>query len=252
MPRLVDLYDAFLFDLAGLIDSGNEPIPFAPETLEILSRVAFLSTHATRTPVEVAAMLAGLGIAAHRGQVVTQSQAAARLVTGLTPTRSDEFVLGTTPPNRAEDEPSYAPLIRFAIRLTAARFPLVITDNLTCVATARLLRLPSVLLLTPSTDLAALLHTPPPLRPTFVATDIRDLLRQQPIVDCDARYWSCEGWIATVSHLGELRLYPGPMSALAAGARVMCAAAWNWPGSSLDATAALDLFDSLTSAARSG
>lgn len=242
MPRLVDLYDGFLFDLTGLID-----LPFAAETLRVLPRKAFISTHATRTPSEVAEMLAGLGIAASGNQVVTQSQAAARLVTGLVPTQSDEFVLGATPPRRAEDEPSYPPLIRTAVTRLGARFPLVVTDQLTCVAAARLLRMPSVLLLTPSTDLAALLTTEPPWRPTFVATDIRDLLRHQPIVDCDSRYWSCEGWTATVSHTGELRLYPGPTASLAAGARVMCAAAWNWPGSSLDTSAALELFSSLVS-----
>src|SRR5262249_38394284 len=127
----------------------------------------------------------------------------------------------------------------------------VVTTDMACVAAARLIRLPSVLLLTPFTDLASLLRTEPELRPTFVATDPRDLLRQQPIVDCDARYWSCEGWMASVSHLGKLRLSPGPMSSLAAGARVLCAAAWNFPGSSLDTTEALELFGSLVNSTRS-
>jgi hypothetical protein len=176
--------------------------------------------------------------------VVTRSQAAARLLTGLVPARSDEFVLGTTPPDTAGDDLSYPPLLTTAVHRTGAKRPLVVTGTLSCVAAARHLRLPSVLLLTASSDLATLLHTPPPLRPTFVATDIRDLFRRQPIVDCDARYWSCDGWIATVTY-GELRLYPGPQSSLAAGARVLCAAAWNWPGPTLDTTTALALFSSL-------
>jgi hypothetical protein len=203
-----------------------------------------MTNNATHTAVGVAALLAGLGVPAHRSQVVTQSHAAARLVTGLVPARSGEFVLGTTPPDSAGDEPSYPPLITAAVHRTKATRPLVITGALSCVAAARHLRLPSILLLTATSDLATLLHTPPSLRPTFVATDIRDLFGRQPIVDCDSRYWSCEGWIATVSH-GELRLYPGPQASLAAGARVLCAAAWNWPGTTLDSAAALELFSSL-------
>jgi hypothetical protein len=244
MSRLVDLYDGFLVDLDGLLDQDASVIPYARETLRALTRVAFITDNAASTPVQVATLLAGLGVAAHRNQVVTQSQAAARLVTGLVPGRPGEFVLGTTPPESAGDEPSYPPLITAAVHRTKARRPLVITGSLSCVAAARHLKLPSVLLLTATSDLTALLHTPPPLRPTFVATDIRDLFRRQPIVDCDSRYWSCEGWIATVSH-GELRLYPGPLTSLAAGARVLCAAAWNWPGTSLDTTGALELFTSL-------
>jgi haloacid dehalogenase-like hydrolase len=248
MSRLVDLYDGFLFDLNGLLDSDGDLIPYARETLRALTRVAFITNNVTLTPVKVTALLAGLGVAAHHGQVVTQSQAAARLVSGLVPGRSDEFVLGTAP-TRAEDEPAYPPLITAATHRTRARRPLIVTGTLTCIAAARALRLPSVLLLTPTSDLTELLHTPPQLRPTFVATDIRDLFRRQPIVDCDSRYWSCEGWIATVSH-GELRLYPGPLTSLAAGARVLCAAAWNWPGPTLETEAALDLFTQL--AAESG
>ncbi len=243
MSRLVDLYDGFLFELDGLLDADGGLIPYARETLRALTRVAFLTNNVTSTPVQVTALLAGLGVAAHHGQVVTQSQAAARLVGGLVPGRPDEFVLGTAP-TRAEGEPSYPPLIRAAVHRTRARRPLVVTGRLKCVAAARALRLPTVLLLTPTSDLTELLHTPPPLRPTFVATDIRDLFRRQPIVDCDSRYWSCEGWIATVSH-GELRLYPGPLSSLAAGARVLCAAAWNHPGPTLETTAALELFTQL-------
>jgi hypothetical protein len=250
MARLVDLYDRFLFDLAGLTNRPGEPVPFAAETLRTLSRSIFISTSATATPVEVAAMLAGLGVPAHRGRVVTRSQAAARLVTGLVPARSAEFVLGTTPPPCAEDEPTYVPLLRLA--MTGARFPLVVTSSLDCVAAARLLRVPSVLLLTPWTDLTEVLLVTSSARPTYVATDMRDLLRHQPIVNCDARYWSCEEWIASVSVAGELRLYPGPITALAAGARVMCAAAWNWPGSGLDVTEAVEQFLDLASSVPSG
>jgi hypothetical protein len=249
MPRLADLYDGFLFDLEGILDRDTGLIPFAPETLHALGSHVFLSTNVTRSPSEVAALLAGLGVNAHRGQVVTQSQAAARLVTGLVPARSDEFVLGTTPPNRAGDEPSYPLVLREAIRRAGARYPLVVTDRLACVAAARLIQVPSVLLLTASSDLAELLAAPPMHRPTFVATDIRDLLHQQPIVDCDARYWSCDGWVATVSK-GELRLYPGALTSLAAGARVLCAAAWNWAGPELEVSAALELFSSLVAAWR--
>jgi hypothetical protein len=233
MPTLADMYDGFIFELEGLLDPDFGTIPFARETLGALQSIAFVSADSFRTPLAVTALLAELGICAHRGQVVTRSQAETHLLTGLAPQRLN-----------SEDEPSYPTLLRTAVRLTSGRYPLVVSHSLACVSAARLIHMPSVLVLNPSSDLRSLLLCPPPQRPTFVVTDLRDMFRRQPIVDCDARYWECEGWIATVKH-GRLRLYPGPSSAVAAGARVLCAAAWNWKGPELDVDPALSLFTSL-------
>lgn len=217
MPTLADMYDGYVFELEGLADPDGGPIPFAPETLGILHSIAFLTADTGRTPADVVAHLTSLGINAHQHQVTTP----ARHVT--------------------EDYPS---LLRAAVYQVGGRYPLVISQSSACVAAARRIHLPSALLLTPASDLRSLLLCPPPRRPTFVLTDLRDMFRGLPIVDCDARYWECEGWIATVSR-GCLRLHPGPPSALAAGARVLCAAAWNWRGTDLDVEAAVSLFTSL-------
>ncbi|MFC0109702.1 HAD family hydrolase [Kibdelosporangium aridum] len=248
MPTITDMYDGFLFELEGLLDGNTGVIPFTTETVDHLYPIAFLSTDATRSAAAVASSLAGLGINAHQAQVVTQSHAAARLLTGLVPAQSaDEFVLGTA---HTEDEPpsqapaSYPELLREAIHRTRARYPLAIGQSMRFVAAARAIHIPSVLILNESTNLRSLLLTSPDQRPTFVATDLRDLFRRQPIVDCEARYWECEGWIATVTQ-GTLQLYPGPSSTLAAGARVLCAAAWNFRGPDLDIDSAVDLFTSL-------
>jgi hypothetical protein len=224
------MYDGFVFELEGLLDPEYGAIPFARETLDAMQSIAFVSGDATRTPVAGAALLAELGISAHRGQVVTMAEASARLLTDLS--------------SAPGDGASYPAMLRAAVQLTRSRYPLVISHSLACVSAARLIHMPSALVLNPSSDLRSLLLCPPPQRPTFVVTDLRDMFRRQPIVDCDARYWECEGWIATVNH-GRLRLYPGPSSALAAGARVLCAAAWNWKGPSLDVDPAVSLFTSL-------
>ncbi|ALG13438.1 hypothetical protein AOZ06_47160 [Kibdelosporangium phytohabitans] len=213
-------------------------IPFTAETVGRLYPLAFVS--ATQTPTGVAALLASLNLHAHGAHVVTQSQASSRLVCGLVPAQRDESVLGPSIP----DGPSYHPLLREAIRVTGAWYPLAISQSLAFVAAARQIHVPSVLVLNESADLRSLLLIPQDERPTFVATDLRDLFRHQPIADCDAHYWECEGWIATVTH-GRLRLYPGPPSTLGAGARVMCAAAWNFRGADLDIDSAVELFTSL-------
>ncbi|WP_173138386.1 HAD family hydrolase [Kibdelosporangium persicum] len=234
------MYDGFLFELEGILDPHTQAIPFTSETVDHLSPTAFVS--ATRSAAAVASLLSGLGVDTRQAQVVTRSQAAARLLPGLVPAQRDEFVLGTAAV--AGDEPSHPVLLREAIRRTGARYPLAISQSLDFVAAARLIRIPSVLVLNASTDLRSLLRTSPDRRPTFVATDLRDLFRLQPIVDGDARYWECEGWTATVTN-GRLRLYPGPLSTLAAGARVLCAAAWNHRGPDLDIESAVRLLTSL-------
>jgi hypothetical protein len=232
MPTLADMYDGFVFELEGLADPAAGLIPFARETLGFLHSIAFLTTDPALTDADVVARLISLGINAHPEQVITSARARERQLTGLVP-----HARGTRP------DP-YPSLLRAAVRQVGGRYPLVVSHSLACVAATKLLYLPSTLVLDPASDLRSLLLCPPSQRPTFVLTDLRDMFRSQPIVDCDARYWECEGWIATVSH-GCLRLYPGPPATLGAGARVLCAAAWNWRGPELDVEPALSLFTSL-------
>ena len=96
MAVLADAYDAFLFDLDGVLYRGTEVVPGAPEAVARLraagKRVAFVTNNATRTPEAVAARLTGFGIPASADEVessalVTAAQLAARGV-------SEAFVVG--------------------------------------------------------------------------------------------------------------------------------------------------------------
>jgi glycerol 3-phosphatase-2 len=82
---IVDRYDAFLFDLDGVLYRGSEPIPAAAEALEGIrrrgKRVAFMTNNSARTPDEVAAHLASVGVAAAVEEVETSALATARLLT---------------------------------------------------------------------------------------------------------------------------------------------------------------------------
>ena len=96
MAVLADAYDAFLFDLDGVLYRGTEVVPGAPEAVAGLraagKRVAFVTNNATRTPEAVAARLTGFGIPASAEEVessalVTAARLAARGV-------SEAFVVG--------------------------------------------------------------------------------------------------------------------------------------------------------------
>jgi glycerol-1-phosphatase len=96
MKTLADAYDAFLFDLDGVLYRGPEVVPGAPEAIARLrasgKRVAFVTNNSGRTPDGVAGLLSGLGIAASSGDVetsalVTAHELAARGIT-------EAFVVG--------------------------------------------------------------------------------------------------------------------------------------------------------------
>jgi HAD superfamily hydrolase (TIGR01457 family) len=96
MTALADAYDAFLFDLDGVLYRGSEVVPGAPEAVARLRAagkgVAFVTNNSGRTPEAVATHLAGLGIPAAAEEVetsamVTAGQLAARGV-------SEAFVVG--------------------------------------------------------------------------------------------------------------------------------------------------------------
>jgi glycerol-1-phosphatase len=93
---LADAYDAFLFDLDGVLYRGTEVVPGAPQAIARLrasgKRVAFVANNSGRTPEAVAAHLTGLGIPATAEEVetsalVTAAHLAARGI-------SEAFVVG--------------------------------------------------------------------------------------------------------------------------------------------------------------
>jgi len=81
---IVDRYDAFLFDLDGVLYRGSEPVPRAAEAVQGIrgrgKRVAFMTNNSARAPDEVAAHLASVGIPAAVEEVETSALATARLL----------------------------------------------------------------------------------------------------------------------------------------------------------------------------
>lgn len=83
---IADRYDAFLFDLDGVLYRGAEPIEGAAETLDTLrrlgKRLAFVTNNSSRTPEAIAAHLIGLGIDARANEVETSALTTAQLLHG--------------------------------------------------------------------------------------------------------------------------------------------------------------------------
>lgn len=77
MAMLADAYDAFLFDLDGVLYRGSEVVPGAPEAIARLraagKRVAFVTNNSGRTPDAVAVLLNGFDIAAAVDEVETSA-----------------------------------------------------------------------------------------------------------------------------------------------------------------------------------
>jgi glycerol 3-phosphatase-2 len=95
---LVDVYDAALLDLDGVVYVGRHAVPHAAEVLEAARgrgmHLAFVTNNAARTPGTVAAHLTELGIPARADEVATSAQAAARLVAELVPPGCAVLVVG--------------------------------------------------------------------------------------------------------------------------------------------------------------
>jgi glycerol 3-phosphatase-2 len=89
-----DRYDAFLFDLDGVLYRGDRAVPGAAETLTALREagreVIFLTNNSARTPHAVAEKLEGMGIRADPSGVVTSAMAAASMLEGV----RSAFVIG--------------------------------------------------------------------------------------------------------------------------------------------------------------
>lgn len=99
MSRLVDSYDAALFDLDGVIYLGPAVIDGVPESLAKLretgTKVGFVTNNAARTPAAVAAHLVELNIPATASDVVNSTQATVRMLQGDLPAGAKLLVVGT-------------------------------------------------------------------------------------------------------------------------------------------------------------
>ncbi|HTG47422.1 MAG TPA: HAD family hydrolase, partial [Actinomycetota bacterium] len=77
-------YDAFLFDLDGVLYRAAEPVVGAAEAVAALrglgKRVAFLTNNSARTPEEVAEHLRGVGVQASAEEVETSALSTAGFV----------------------------------------------------------------------------------------------------------------------------------------------------------------------------
>jgi HAD superfamily hydrolase (TIGR01457 family) len=86
MAPLSERYDAFLFDLDGVLYRGAEPIPGASEAVAALRQagrgIAFVTNNSARTPVAVADRLVAAGVEASPPEVVTSAGATAELLAG--------------------------------------------------------------------------------------------------------------------------------------------------------------------------
>lgn len=78
---LAEEYDAFLFDLDGVVYLGDGPLPGAPQALARLRRldkvVCFLTNNPRPTRAMLAARLAAMGVAARAEEIVTAGWATA-------------------------------------------------------------------------------------------------------------------------------------------------------------------------------
>jgi len=86
----------FIFDLDGCIYLGNRPIEGASETVSMLreagKKILFLTNNSTKTAQEYVDKLAGMGIKAIKGEILTSSAATAVYLKRIGP--GECFVLG--------------------------------------------------------------------------------------------------------------------------------------------------------------
>jgi HAD superfamily hydrolase (TIGR01450 family) len=96
---LISMFDALLSDLDGVVYAGPHAIPGAVEALQKLAAagvgLGYVTNNASRTPAQVAAHLRDLGAPAEDHQVVSSSQAAAELLSGMLPAGSRVLVTGS-------------------------------------------------------------------------------------------------------------------------------------------------------------
>jgi glycerol-1-phosphatase len=158
---LVSAYDLVMFDLDGVVYVDGHAVDHAAEGLAFARRsgahVAFITNNAARTPEEVATHLQELGVEAVAGDVVTSSQAAARLLCQAHGAAAPVAVLGADglvsalreaglepvevgDPRAVAVVSGYAPEIRWRVIMRAAT---LIRNGLPWVATNTDLTLPT-------------------------------------------------------------------------------------------------------------
>jgi len=119
------------------------------------------------------------------------------------------------------------PMHRETVIRTGAKHPLVVGDRLdTDIEGAFNGGVDSLLVFTGVSTPEQLPTAPPQHRPTYLAADLRGLLRVQPqLVALDAGGFACGGWTVTVAD-GELTLGDERGEEPCDGLRALCAAAW--------------------------
>lgn len=98
-PRLIDGYDAALFDLDGVIYLGPLAVPGAAETMAELNSsnkaVMYVTNNAARAAETVVRQLQGLGFVAGLDNVLTSAQVAARELAEVLPPGAKILVSGS-------------------------------------------------------------------------------------------------------------------------------------------------------------
>jgi glycerol 3-phosphatase-2 len=154
-------YDLLMLDLDGVVYVDGHAIEHAAESIagarEVGSHVAFITNNASRTPEQVAAHLREIGVQADARDVVTSSQAAARLLSRTHGPGASVAVLGADglvealreaglrpvpvgDPQAVAVVSGYAPEIRWRVIMQAAT---LIRNGLPWVATNTDLTLPT-------------------------------------------------------------------------------------------------------------
>lgn len=97
--RLIDIHDAALFDLDGVVYLGPEAVEGAPEAIAALREggagVAFVTNNAARPPAVVVDQLRSLGIPCEVSDVVTSAQAITAVMARELPAGAKVLVIGT-------------------------------------------------------------------------------------------------------------------------------------------------------------
>jgi glycerol-1-phosphatase len=93
---IADRYDCFLLDLDGVLVRGSQAVTGAPESVRELrrrrKRPVFMTNNSSKTPAQVAAALAAVGVEASDDEVVTSADATAEVLAGGE--RGRAFVVG--------------------------------------------------------------------------------------------------------------------------------------------------------------
>jgi len=86
---LAQAFQRFVLDLDGVVWTGDEPVPGAPETIRSLrdagKRLAFVTNNSSQTPESYAKKLVDVGAQGDAGEVVTSADAVARLMESTIP-----------------------------------------------------------------------------------------------------------------------------------------------------------------------